>query len=75
MSSGLNNFQLSVLEAAFANNCYLTEASLTLLAMQTGLGKNEIMMWFSQRRHCIRERKLEETHYFGKYVFVNIHNM
>ena len=53
--------QLSVLEAAFANDCYLNESRLMQLIQQTGLGRKKILCWFNDRRRSVRHGKKEGT--------------
>ena len=57
----LKPYQKSLLEAAFANNSYLTETTLMHLAKQTGLGHRRIRVWFSNRRSFIRKGRKEGT--------------
>ena len=51
-SSMLNSTQMSILEAAFANNRFLNESTLTKLAQDTGLDKQRILhAWLMNRIH------------------------
>ena len=64
----LNPRQLSVLEAAFANDSFLSPATLMQLTHQIGVGRQRIMAWFrtkrSQTRHGIKNRTLS----IGEYI-------
>ena len=53
-SSMLNSTQMSILEAAFADNRFLNETTLMKLAQKTGLDKQRIHTWFKIRIHTGR---------------------
>ena len=52
--SRLNPQQVSILEAAFANNCYLDEVTLANVAHKTGFGVQRVRGWFNNRRRRMR---------------------
>ena len=57
----VNLRQKSVLEAAFANNYYLNKTTLMHVAQETGLCKEQIRVWFQNRRSCIRRARNKGT--------------
>ena len=55
--SRLNPRQISLLEAAFTNNNYLTKTTLMQVAHQTSLCEKRIRVWFQYRRSNIKNRR------------------
>ena len=66
--SNFNTSQTSVLEAAFANNCYLKKTALKQLAHQTGLAERKRRQWFVYRRRREKRGRLGGTLSTSKYM-------
>ena len=67
----LDRCQLSVLKAAFANNCYLSRTTLTQLVKQTGASRTRICHWFTTRRRQIRMGIIEKTVPISEYLLIH----
>ena len=72
-----NTYQLAVLKAAFAINCYLSQIDLIQLAHATGLEEKKISTWFKNERFrtkCKGNGKVDPIsgHYFN-YMCAQVH--
>ena len=60
--------QKSVLESAFAINCYPSAKTLNELAQQTKLDERTVSRWFCHKRSTIKLRKGEGTQSSSEYI-------
>ena len=59
--SKLTTHQISTLVAAFTNNFYLNKTTLMEVALQTGLPKQAILRWFSNKRKRMKRGKIQKA--------------